>query len=90
MRANVVRFNEREQAKQKIILPGPRIWNPRNLAEFLGVSIHWVYKRCEKKAVDPVPRVPGVGRLRFDTDSLTFQSWLGRKLGCVDTGEDDE
>lgn len=70
-------------------LPAPRIWKPKHLAEFLGVSIHWVYKRTESGAMDPIPRIPGVGRLSFDTHSPVFQRWMRRQLG-VDTAEGDE
>lgn len=71
-------------------LPAPRIWQPKHLAEFLGVSVHWVYKRTETSAEDPIPRVAGVGRLRFDTHSPKFQDWMRRQLGYVDRVEDDE
>lgn len=71
-------------------LPAPRIWKPKHLAEFLGVSVHWVYKRTETSAEDPIPRVAGVGRLRFDTHSASFQSWMRRRLDGVDTVEGDE
>jgi hypothetical protein len=75
--------------KPNLNLPGPRIWKPKHLADFLGVSIHWVYKRTEAAADDPIPRIPGVGRLSFDTRSPAFQDWIGRQLGCVDIGESD-
>ncbi len=65
-------------------LPAPRIWKPKDLAQFLGVSISWIYKRTEAGAGDPIPRVVGVGRLRFDTHSPLFQSWMRRQLGYVD------
>jgi hypothetical protein len=71
-------------------LPSPRIWKPKHLAEFLGVSIHWVYKRTEASAGDPIPRIPGVGRLSFDTHSQAFQRWMRRQLGYVDTVEGNE
>ena len=73
-------------------LPGPRIWSPQDLANFLGMSIHWVRKRTESKAEDPIPRVAGVGRLRFDTHSPAFQQWPRRLLssGYIDNVESDE
>jgi hypothetical protein len=71
-------------------LPAPRVWKPKHLADFLGVSIYWVYKRTEAAAVDPIPRIPGVGRLSFDTHSPAFQEWMRRQLGYVDLGESDE
>ncbi|HWN98692.1 MAG TPA: hypothetical protein VNS63_05415 [Blastocatellia bacterium] len=80
----------RAELASTLNLPAPRIWTPTHLAEFLGVSIHWVYKRTEASAEDPAPRVAGVGRLRFDTHSPKFQSWMRRQLGYVDTVEGDE
>jgi len=77
-------------AAKRLDLPAPRIWTPQILAEFLTLSIHWVYKRSSPSAEDPIPRVAGVGRLRFDTHSVRFQLWMQRQLGCVDEREDDE
>ena len=54
-------------AQPQLDLPGPCVWAPKHLADFLGVSISWIYKRTESGADDPIPRVAGVGRLRFDT-----------------------
>ena len=79
-----------KQALPMLDLPAPRIWTPKNLANFLGLSIHWVYKRTETSAEDPIPRVAGVGHLRFDTHSPTFQAWMRRQLGYVDLGDGDE
>lgn len=83
---------DREQSAgtRALHLPAPRIWKPKHLAEFLGVSVHWVYKRTETSAEDPIPRVVGVGRLRFDTLAPSFQIWMRRQLGDVDTVEGDE
>ena len=74
-------------------LPGPRIWTLKHLADFLGVSASWVYQRTTASADDPIPRVAGVGRLRFDTQSPAFQAWLRRQgVGSdrVDEGGGDE
>jgi hypothetical protein len=71
-----------QSSKPALNLPEPRVWSPQHLANFLGVSIHWVYKRCQAKAEDPIPRIAGVGRLRFDTASQLFQDWMRRQLGC--------
>lgn len=68
-------------------LPGPRIWGPKHLADFLGVSVSWVYKRTASEAEDPIPRVKGVGRLRFDTHAPAFQAWL-RRQGVGSAGSD--
>ena len=68
-------------SSDELSLPGPRIWTPKQLAELLQVSVSWVYKRTESSAEDPIPRVAGVGRLRFDTHSPKFQSWMRRQIG---------
>jgi hypothetical protein len=89
MSSNITAFpikRDGASAQQKLDLPGPRIWKPTHLAEFLGVSVHWVYKRTEASADDPIPRVPGVGRLAFDTQHPDFQAWMRRQLGYVDNG----
>ena len=39
MGTNVVRFQQREQSKPLLSLPGPRIWTPKDLAAFLRVSV---------------------------------------------------
>lgn len=78
---------ERSVETGALDLPAPRIWKPKHLAEFLGLSIHWVYKRTETSAGDPIPRIPGIGRLSFDTHSPAFQRWMRRQLGYVDTVE---
>ena len=85
MATNVVRFQQRDQAKTSLDLPAPRVWGPKDLASFLSVSVSWIYKRTQEGAEDPIPRVPGVGRLRFDTASPRFQNWIGRQLGYVDS-----
>lgn len=80
-----------EQIASLLDLPPPRIWTPKHLAEFLGVSVSWVYKRTQNDADDPIPRVRGVGRLRFDTHAPAFQIWMRRQLGyAIDTGLDNE
>jgi hypothetical protein len=74
-------------------LPGPRIWTAKHLADFLSVSVHFVYKRCESKCEDPIPRVKDMRLLRFDTHSPAFQAWLRRQgVGSdhVDSGDGDE
>jgi predicted DNA-binding transcriptional regulator AlpA len=67
MTANLVKIKQPRNPSLYLNLPSPRIWTPQHLAEFLGMSKHWVYKRTQEDAEDPIPRVPGIGRLRFDT-----------------------
>ncbi|MCI0485778.1 MAG: hypothetical protein L0229_04170 [Blastocatellia bacterium] len=64
-------------------LPGPRIWKPKDLAEFLGVSVDWVYRRTGPSAEDPIPRA-NMRLVRFDTHSIAFQDWMRHQLGQVD------
>ena len=90
MSGQPITFPIRREDETRLDLPAPRIWTPKNLAGFLGLSIHWVYKRTETSAEDPIPRVAGVGHLRFDTHSPTFQAWMRRQLGYVDLGDGDE
>jgi hypothetical protein len=90
--STVVQFNQQHnQLKPALNLPPPRVWAPKHLAGFLGVSVSWVYKRTMEKADDPIPRVSGVGLLRFDTSSPRFQEWMRRQLGCgyvdIEAGE---
>lgn len=80
----------RTPVQSKLDLPVPRVWKPKHLADFLGVSVHWVYKRTEAAAEDPIPRIPGVGRLSFDTHSPAFQAWMRRQLGYIDSGHGNE
>lgn len=62
-------------------LPAPRIWKPADLMNFLHVSKSWVYKRTDSRATDPIPRIQGIGLLRFDTHNAAFQDWMARHLG---------
>lgn len=71
-------------------LPPPRIWQPHHLANFLGFSIHWVYKQTRKDSPDPPPRCSGFRHLRFDTQSPDFQAWILRQLACYSVGLEGE
>jgi hypothetical protein len=88
--ATILKMPGTQSAKPPLNLPEPRIWTPHHLAEFLGVSTSWVLKRTQAKAEDPIPRVPGVGRLRFDTANPKFEDWMRRHLGYVDIEVSDE
>ena len=86
-----IQTNDASAHPKPLDLPAPRVWKPKHLADFLGVSVHWVYKRTQSNVEDPVPRIPGVGRLSFDTHSPAFQAWMRRQLGYViDIGQGDE
>jgi hypothetical protein len=88
--ANIVRMPGSQNVKPALNLPGPRVWTPQHLADFLGVSVSWVHKRTMVKAEDPIPRIQGVGNLRFDTANAEFQEWMRRQLGDVDIEVSDE
>jgi hypothetical protein len=81
---NIVRMPGAQSRKPALNLPEPRIWAPKHLADFLGVSVSWVYKRTQEDAEVGIPHIPGVGRLRFDTWHPEFQDWMRRQLGYVD------
>jgi hypothetical protein len=67
--------------QQPLDLPAPRIWKLEDLMGFLRVSKPWVYKHTTPRCEDPIPRIPGIGRLRFDTWNPQFQDWMARHLG---------
>lgn len=69
-----------ERQQMSITLPSPRIWKPKDLADFLGFSVHWVYKQTKAGADDPPPRCKGLSRIRFDSGDPLFQAWLSRQL----------
>jgi hypothetical protein len=52
------------------------IWTARQLADWLGVSIHWVYSRRGE-----IPRCPGIGRFKVNTNNPDFKAWLASKIG---------
>jgi hypothetical protein len=87
---NVFKMPTKQPTKPSLNLPAPRIWNQKHLAEFLDVSVSWVYKRTLSNAEDPIPRIPGIGRLKFDTENPRFQDWMRRQLGYVDSEAGDE
>jgi predicted DNA-binding transcriptional regulator AlpA len=60
------------------------IWTAKELAEFLGVSIHWVYRRSAE-----IPRCPGIGRFRVNVNNPDFQTWLKSKIGRTDVDSNE-
>jgi hypothetical protein len=76
--------SDNQNAGPALNLPEPRIWTRKHLADFLGVSTSWVYQRTMKNTENPIPRIVGVGRLKFDTASPQFQEWMRRQLGYID------
>jgi hypothetical protein len=84
MSGHFLKMHDKQTTRLELNLPEPRIWDAKRLAEFLGVSVHWVFKRTQSSAEDPIPRVPGIGRLKFDTENPRFQNWMRRQLGLVD------
>jgi hypothetical protein len=82
-------FQSKSESKQftnTLGLPGPRVWEVQQLADFLNVKPSWVYNRTKEKAANKIPRCPGVGHLRFDTWSPAFQNWMTSILSSsVDT-----
>jgi hypothetical protein len=88
--SNILKMPKIQSAKAALNLPEPRVWTPQHLSKFLSVSVSWIYKRTAEDAEDPIPRVKGVGRLRFDTANPLFQDWMRRQLGYVDIEGSDE
>jgi hypothetical protein len=80
--SNVIKMPGAQCAMPALNLPEPRVWTPKHLAEFLSMSVSWVRERARPKAEDPIPRIAGLSRLRFDTASPHFQDWMRRQLGC--------
>jgi hypothetical protein len=87
---NVFKMPTKASAKPDLNLPAPRIWAPQDLADFLRVSLSWIYKRTSDHAEDPIPKIPGIGRLKFDTENPKFQYWMRRQLGYIDSEAGDE
>jgi hypothetical protein len=87
---NVLKMPGSQTAKPALNLPAPRIWDKNKLAEFLGVSVSWIHKRTMANAEDPIPKIPGIGRLKFDTANPKFEDWMRRQLGLVDIEVSDE
>jgi len=54
----------------------PKLWTPEDLAEYLGVPVSWIYKRCRKASSDSIPRIKLGKYLRFDPESEAFRKWL--------------
>ncbi|MGA9771049.1 MAG: hypothetical protein WBV94_18590 [Blastocatellia bacterium] len=79
--------SEPKQFTNTLRLPGPRVWEAKQLADFLKVKPSWVYNRTKGKAANKIPRCPGVGHLRFDTWSPAFQTWM---IGILSGGADTE
>lgn len=52
------------------------IWDAKQLAAFLNVSVHWVRKRNKE-----IPRCPGIALFRVNTRNPEFQTWLKSKVG---------
>lgn len=72
----------RRRATEEVRLSADKpIWTPKDLADYLSLSLAWVYERTRPGAVDPIPRCPGITRIRFNTRSRVFQDWLARQIG---------
>lgn len=88
MSASVVRMPETRQQQPALNLPEPRIWDAKRLADFLGLSVSWVRKQCEKNATHPLPRIKGTRLIKVDTWSPKFHEWLREFFDGVDTEVD--
>lgn len=61
-----------------------QLLEPSDLAAMLGVEVNWIYKRTQKKAKDPIPHCPGIGRLKFNPRDQKLQEWITRNFGPLD------
>jgi integrase len=71
---------QKPDLRQILQLPPPRIWTRKHLREFLGVSNSWIYHRTRPDDADPIPRLTGSTRVRFDTWNEVFLQWMQRHL----------
>lgn len=61
---------------------------PPELAALLSVGVGFIYKRTMKKALDPIPRCKGYGRLMFNPHDPKLKEWVERNFGPLNlTGE---
>lgn len=82
-----VQRGDEKEVSTSLNLPAPRIWKTADLSNFLRVHKSWIYKRTGK-CNDPIPHIPGIGVLRFDTWNVEFQDWMARHLGCVEKADE--
>src|SRR3954447_23622798 len=59
-----------------------QILSLKQLCDQLSVSPSWVYSRTKKGALDPLPVVRGIGRLKFDAAQVQ-QYVAARRQGSV-------
>jgi len=53
-----------------------KLWDPKTLAEHLGISVSWIYDRTRQQGPEMIPHVKLGKYLRFDPESTAFRSWL--------------
>jgi hypothetical protein len=54
------------------------LWDKRQLADFLGMSVYWIDRQVMHNAQDPIPHLK-IGKLvRFDPSDSDFRGWLGK------------
>lgn len=56
----------------------PKLWMPEDLADYLSVSVGWIYKRTRRRGPETIPHIKLGKYLRFDPHSAAFQEWLER------------
>jgi hypothetical protein len=54
------------------------LWDKKDLADYLGMSIYWIDKHVMHNAPDPIPHLK-IGRVvRFDPNDTDFKGWIGK------------
>lgn len=61
-----------------------QLLEPPELATILGVEVGWIYRRTSRKATDPIPHCPGIGRLKFNPRDPKLRAWIERNFGPLD------
>jgi len=61
-----------------------QLLEPPELAAILGVEVGWIYRRTSRKATDPIPHCPGIGRLKFNPRDPKLRAWIERNFGPLD------
>ncbi len=56
-----------------------RFWTPAELADYLRVSIRWVYEHTRTNCCDPIPHIKLGKYIRFNPESPAFIAWLQRQ-----------
>jgi len=65
--------------------PLRKFWDVEQLADYLNVSVKWVYKHTRRNSPECIPHLKLGKYLRFNPESEAFQAWLQRQ-SIIDKG----